>query len=77
VQAYYKPIGFEDVEALSFQDNWHMKVVRLSATHRPPLPPSKIFLVLISARGWVDLIKAIVRPEGLCQWKMSVAPLGT
>jgi hypothetical protein len=26
----------------------------VSPTHRPPLPPQEIFLVLISDRGWVD-----------------------
>jgi hypothetical protein len=26
-----RPIGFQEVEATRFQDNWHMKVVRLSA----------------------------------------------
>ena len=29
--AYYRPLGFQEVGAFRFLDNWHMKIVSFSA----------------------------------------------
>jgi hypothetical protein len=75
LQAWTGPEGSRRLKLPDFKTigTWRYKVV--SPVHRPPLSPQEIFLVLISVRGWVNL-KATVRPEGLCQWKIPMTPSG-
>jgi len=77
-QSHYTP-----GQALRVPGGWSSQISRQSAhesskvvspTHRPPLP-QETFLVLISVRGWVHP-RAVVWPEGLCQWKTPTPPSG-
>ena len=73
-QSHYRP-----GQALSVPGDWGSQISRqaahkggkvVSPMHRPPLPPGNI-----SLWGWVNP-RAIVRSEGLCQWKIPVTPSG-
>jgi len=51
IEAFYRPIGFQEVEAPRFVDSWHLKVIRLSALCASCLYRQEICLVIISVRG--------------------------
>jgi hypothetical protein len=68
-QALRVPAGWVD----RLQDSRHMKAGGLSALFTGHLHTQKIFLVLISVRGWVNP-RPILRPEGLCHWKIPMTP---
>ena len=71
-------------QTLRIPGGWGSQISRQSAhegvkvvtpTHRPPLTPREIFLVLIFVRHWTNP-RVTVRPEGLFQWKIPVTPSG-
>ena len=70
-----RPWGFQEDKAPIFQDSRHMKVVRLSALRTGRFHPRKYawYSFLLEAESTP---RAIVRPEGLCQWKIRITPSG-
>jgi hypothetical protein len=68
------PEGSKTVRLAEIIDNRQMKLARLSALRIGRLyPPRKYSWYSFLVRGWVDP-RAIVRPEGLSQWKILMAP---
>ena len=83
VKVKAKHFHYRSGQAQMVPGGWGSQISRQSAheggkvvspTHRPPLP-QEIFLVLICVRGWVNP-RNIVRPEGLCQWKVPMTLSG-
>ena len=74
-QSLYRPgqaCGLQEVEAPRYWESQHTKVVRFSAL--ATFTPQEIFVVLI-VRTRINP-RAIVWPEGLCQWKIPVTASG-
>ena len=80
LQAWSGPEGSRKLRSPDFMTSPQDGGKVVSLTHRPPLPPG-VFLVTgntpgtHSVRGWVDP-RAIVRPAGLCHWKIPMSPSG-
>ena len=75
VQACAGPEGSRRLRILDFKTMAHEGSKVVCPTHRPPLLPKELFLLLISVRDWVDP-RAIERPEESCQWRIPMTSSG-
>ena len=72
-QSLYIPLGLQEVEPPSFQDNQQMKVVNLSALCTSPLYHLRNIHSTHFSYSWVDT-RAIVGPGGLRQGRTPLTP---
>ena len=54
VPVWRYPVGCVLLRLADCKQSAHERGKFVNPTHRLPLPPQEIFLVLISVRGWVD-----------------------
>ena len=72
---YMQALRLQEVEPPRFPDNPQKNVLMLSVLSTSCLYPQVVLLVLISVTVWADHT-AIMRPEGLSQWKIPMSPSG-